>query len=356
VRHRFAGCQCCKSSGVSRRTFLGAAAALGANAFLPAAPAIAATPFRIDVHHHVFLPEVRALQERLNPGWAGQGPPGAAQWSPAAMIADMDANGVASAVVATPGPGAWYGDVDAARQISRTWNEQAARLAQDHPGRIGFFALIAPPDVEGTLKEIEYAFDVLKADGVGVYTSYGKQYLGDKAFAPVFAELNRRRAAVFVHPLAADCCGSVVPGVPPNAYEFPFDTTRAIASLLFGGTLAQAPDVRFIFSHGGGAMPMLAARIDDLTRNFKALRENVPDGMPATLKRLYVDTAGAFSPAAMAATMKTLPASHVLYGSDFPYSSSAGAIAGLADNDFPGDVLRGIERDNALALFPRLKG
>jgi predicted TIM-barrel fold metal-dependent hydrolase len=360
MRYRLTGCDCCGSaaSGVSRRAFLAGAgaAAAAASAPFPAMPARAATPFRIDVHHHIFLPEVKALQERLNPGWAGQGPPAARNWTAATMIADMDANDVASVVVATPGPGAWYGNVDAARQISRLWNEKTARLAQDHPGRVGFFALIAPPDVEGALKEIEYAFDVLKADGVGFYTSYGKQYLGDKAFAPVFAELNRRKAVVFVHPLVADCCGSVVPGIPTNAYELPFDTTRTIASLMFSGTLSQCPDLRFVFSHGGGAMPMLARRIDELTKESKALRENVPEGVPAALQRLYVDTAGAFSPAALSAVMKTLPASHVLYGSDFPYSPSAGAIAGLAENGFAGDALRAIERDNALALFPRLKG
>lgn len=361
MSYRFTGCECCAppAAGVSRRAFLAGAgaAAITSSPFLPAPPAVAApaSPFRIDVHHHIFLPEVRALQEKLKPGWAGQGPPAARNWTPATMLADMDANGVASVVVATPGPGAWHGDVGAARQISRLWNEKTARLAQDHPGRVGFFALIAPPDLDGALKEIEYAFDVLKADGVGVYTSYGKQYLGDKAFAPIFAELNRRKAAVFVHPLVADCCGSVVPGIPTNAYELPFDTTRAIASLLFGGTLSKSPDIRFIFSHGGGAMPMLARRIDELTKESKALRENVPEGVRAALQRLYVDTAGAFSPAALAAVMKTLPPRHVLYGSDFPYSPSAGAIAGLAESEFPTELLRGIERDHALALFPRLK-
>jgi 6-methylsalicylate decarboxylase len=359
MRYRFSGYQCCApvSAHVSRRRFLAGAAAtaIASSTYVRAAPAAPAAPFRIDVHHHIFLPEVRALQEKLKPGWAGQGPPAARNWTPATMLADMDANGVASVVVATPGPGAWYGDVDAARQISRLWNERTARVAQDHPGRVGFFALIALPDVDGALKEIEYAFDVLKADGVGVYTSYGKQYLGDKAFAPIFAELNRRKATVFVHPLVADCCGSVVPGIPTNAYELPFDTTRTIASLLFSGTLTKSPDIRFIFSHGGGAMPMLARRIDELTKESKALRENLAEGVPAALRRLYVDTAGAFSPAALSAVMKTLPASHVLYGSDFPYSPSAGAIGRLAESEFPPELLRGIERDHALALFPRLK-
>jgi predicted TIM-barrel fold metal-dependent hydrolase len=354
--YRFTACQCCPPSAISRRAFLGGAAALVGSAALPAAPAIAQAAHRIDVHHHIFLPQVRELQEKLKPGWARGGPPAARNWTPATMLGDMDAHGVASVVAATPGPGAWYGDNDGARQISRLWNESTAKIAQDHPGRVGFFALIAPPDVDGSLREIAYAFDVLKADGVAVYTSYNNRYLGDKAFAPVFEELNRRKAVVFVHPLVADCCGSVVPGVPTNAYELPFDTTRTIASLMFSGTLSRSPDIRFIFSHAGGAMPMLAARIDDLTKSMKALRDNVPEGVPATLRRLYVDTAGAFSPAAMAATMKTLPANHVLYGSDFPYSPSAGVIKGLAENGFAPEILRGIERENALTLFPRLKG
>jgi hypothetical protein len=135
------------------------------------------------------------------------------------MLADMDVHGVASVVVATPGPGAWYGDVDAARQISRLWNEKTARLAQNHPGRVGFFALIAPPDVDGALKEIEYAFDTLKADGIGLLTSYNGKYLGDASFAPVYAELNRRKAVIYVHPLAPNCCSDVVPGIPPGSIE-----------------------------------------------------------------------------------------------------------------------------------------
>ena len=127
MRYRFTGCQCCppRSFAVSRRALLGGAAVLGASALLPAAPAIAQARHRIDVHHHIFLPQVRELQEKLKPGWARQGPPGARDWTPATMLADMDAHGVASVVVATPGPGAWYGDAEGARQISRLWNERS---------------------------------------------------------------------------------------------------------------------------------------------------------------------------------------------------------------------------------------
>ena len=294
------------------------------------------------------------LQEKLNPKWGKlETPRGLPQWTPATMIDDMDRNGVASVVISPAGPGAWYGDVAGARQICRAWNEYAAGLRRDHGYRVGVFALVALPDVEGSLREIEYALDTLGLDGIAFYTSYDRRYPGDKEFAPVFAELNRRKATVFFHPLA--CCGAIVPGIPTNAYELPFDTTRAVASLMFSGTFMRNPEIRFIFSHGAGAIPMLAGRIDDLTRGFKDIRTEAPD-VGAILRRIHVDTAGAFHPGAMAAMRAVLPASHILYGSDFPYSSSTEALAGLAADRLGPKLLADVTRNNALALFPRLKG
>jgi predicted TIM-barrel fold metal-dependent hydrolase len=340
-------CACC--SGLNRRAFLmgGAAATL-------AMPALAqGRPSHIDVHHHIFPRSVMDLQEKLNPKWGKLAMPrGLPQWTPQMMLDDMDKNGVGAVVISNAGPGAWYGDVSGARQISRAWNEYAAGLKRDNPGRVGIFAMIALPDVEGSLSEIAYALDVLKLDGVAIYTSYDRKYPGEAAFVPVFAELNRRKAKVFVHPVA--CCGAVVPGIPTNAYELPFDTTRAISSLMFAGTFRTNPDLTFIFSHGGGAMPMLAGRIDDLTRETKALRANVPDGVEAELKKIYVDTAGAFHKGAMAASLAVLEHNHILYGSDFPYSSSAEAVAGLKANGATPTILAGIEGDNARKLFPGL--
>ena len=348
------GCVCCAPRDPSRRRFLATGVAAASTTLLPA-PSNAAVPHRIDVHHHIFPRSVMDLQEKLNLKWGKlETPRGLPQWTPQTMFDDMDNNGVASVVIAPAGPGAWFGNVERARLICRAWNEYAANLKRDNPRRVGVFALVALPDVEGSLREIEFALDVLKFDGVALYSSYDQKYPGDEKYAAVFAELNRRKAIVFVHPVA--CCGALVPGVPTNAYELPFDTTRAIASLLFSGTLSKNPDIRFIFSHAGGAMPMLAGRIDDLTRPMKALRDRAPEGVPDLLRKIYVDTAGAYYPGAIAATMKMTLETHLLYGSDFPYSSSAEALAGLAANGLAAHALAGIERGNALALFPQLTG
>ena len=346
---RLWGCAC-HAPSMSRRAFL----ASGVAAALAPAVARAQTPHRIDTHHHIFPRAVMDLQENLNPAWGKlETPRGLPPWTPRTMLDDMDANGVASVVISPAGPGAWYGNVEGARQICRAWNEYAAGLKRDHGKRVAVFALVALPDVEGSLREIEHALDTLKLDGVAFYSSYDRKYPGEAALAPVFAELNRRKAIVFFHPVA--CCGALVPGVPTNAYELPFDTTRAIASLMFSGTFTRNPDIRFIFSHAGGALPMLAGRIDDLTKTMKPLRDNVPEGVAPQLRKIFVDTAGAFYPGAMAATLKLLPETNVLYGSDFPYSSSTEAIAGLATNGLSAAALAGIERGNALALFPQLR-
>jgi len=136
-------------------------------------------------------------------------------------------------------PATWFGNVEETRKLTRQLNDYAATLVRDHPGRFGLFACIAPPDVEGSLKEIEYAFDTLKADGIGLLTSYGTLYLGDPSFAPIYAELNRRKAIVYVHPVSPNCCKYLVPGIPVGSIEYATDTTRTIAHLVFSGTATR---------------------------------------------------------------------------------------------------------------------
>jgi len=340
---------------VSRRQVLTSLVALGMGTALPGAATLAQQaakkPFRIDCHHHFLPPKYIAEEHERNKSYThGSMPPAKlAAWSPQQSLDEMGRNGVATAMVSISTPGVWYGDVELARRLSREWNEYAAQVIRDHPGRFGLFAVVAPPDTEGALREIEYALDTLKADGIGLLSNYDGKLLGDPAFAPVMEELNRRKAIVYVHPTVAPCCAAVIPGTIPQMEEFTFETTRTITSLMLNGTVAKNRDIRFIFSHGGGTIPFIAGRLEETTRG------RVPGGVEPTLRTLYYDTASAANGPAMAALMKLVPISQILFGSDYPFVQTAAGVAGLAKIGLSKSQAHAIDRGNAERLLPRLK-
>ena len=262
------------------------------------------------------------------------------------MIEQMDRNGVATVAVSLTTPSVWFGNIEEARRLSRECNEYSARLARDYPGRIAVFAAIPLPDVEGSLKEIEYAFDVLKVDGIGILTSYDGEYPGNKAWAPVFDELNRRKAMVFSHPASPACCAQVVDGIPPAVEEFQFDSTRAITNLLFSGTLGRCPDIKFIFTHGGGALPMLAGRVARRSERKTAMAE---------MQKLFFDTASITNASAMAGLLTLVKPTQVMFGSDYPILPFGPSIAQLRALNLHTEVLEAVERKSALALLPRFE-
>jgi predicted TIM-barrel fold metal-dependent hydrolase len=337
-----------------RRRFLAGIAAFGASALLPgcqsAGGGAGGKPYRIDVHHHIAPPAYSAaLREMMR---------GHAKWSVQASLDDMDKSGIATSITSLINPGmqAWMGDVAGSRKMARVANEYAATLARDHPGRFGSFASIPFPDVEGSLKEIEYALDTLKADGIYLWTSYQGKLLGDPAFFPILEELNRRKVAVYTHPATPACCSKVMPWISINAIEGPVDTTRTMISLIFhAGAARKFPDIQWIFSHSGGVTPFLLSRFERHEIEAKGAKEMAPDGVLHELQRFYYDTAQGNHPGALDALRRIIPASHIVYGTDFPFRDGAEEIDGLAGFQFRPDDLRAIERDNALKLLPALK-
>jgi predicted TIM-barrel fold metal-dependent hydrolase len=344
------------SAGVARRKFLAGLGALGAASVLPAtflraqAPtAVPGRPYRIDAHHHFSAPGfIAAIAARKT----NQLP--LEQWTPSKSIEDMDKSSVATAIISTSEPSVWFGDNEAARKLARECNDYGARLMADHPGRFGMFSTVPLPDVDGCLREIEYSQDTLKADGVCMMTSYQGKYPGDPAFTPVMSELNRRKAVVFFHPVKADCCKDLQPELAPALIELGTDTTRAIASLIFDGTASRYPDIRFIFSHGGGTMPYLMTRFEALASR-PDIAQRLPKGLQYEVRKLYYDTASFYGPYSWPTMLKLMPVSHILFGTDFPFASAETVAKGLGDAGLGASELHAIERDNALELFPRFK-
>ena len=325
-----------------RQALLGLSALAASSMTQPAEPRRAAASPIVDVHAH-FQPDVlRAL-----------GMPGPmAAWSVQKHLDDMGAAGVTRSLLSVTTPGVPETG-ERARTLARGINEDAAKLAADHRG-LSYFLALPMDDPDAALKEIEYGFDVLKAPGVGLFTSYGGEWLGDKRFDPVFQELNRRKAVVYVHPNTANCCGRLIPEVADTLIEYGTDTTRAIASYIYRGAARRFPDVRMIFSHSGGTMPFLIERFEGADRG-PAARAQAPDGFRATAARFFYDIAQSTHAVPSRALRQLVPVNHIVFGSDYPFRTTREHVQGLeADRVYSVEELKGIHAGNVERFLPEL--
>jgi len=336
-------------AGVSRRHVLRGIAAAAAGAMLPSGTLVAQSKESkagpIDLHQHIG-------------GTLG------GEWSVQKVLDLIGKNGISAVVFSNAGSGdQLYTGNEAGRSFARKWNESAAKIVSDHPKTFGFFAAIPFPDSDGSLKEIEYAYDTLKADGIGILSSIGDKYPGHPQFRPSWEEMNRRKAITFTHPFVPKCCLSLFPEAR-DSVERDFDTTRAFTNLLYTGTLAEFPNIRYIVNHSGATVPTLAGRIKDrvpgaATTGAKLPSDGItpktPKGVFYELQKLYYECAHAAYAAPMAALMAFVPPSQLLFGTDYPAEDPASTLQELKRRNLPPNVLRALYRGNAERLFPRFK-
>jgi predicted TIM-barrel fold metal-dependent hydrolase len=313
-------------------------------------------PHRIDVHHHIAPSGYVKALEKIGITTAGGAP--FPKWSPESTIDMMDRNGIATAFASISAPGVYFGDITFACNVSRRCNEILAHLVSDYPGRFGAFAVLPLPDVDAAVEELAYALDTLKLDGVGLLTSIGDQYLGDPDFDPLFEELNRRKTVVYTHPNIPPGSDKAKLEIPAPVVDFICDTTRAASNLIYNGTLERFPDIPFILSHAGGAVPYLAMRIAGL-ETLPIVKERAPKGVINYLKLFYYDTALSATRYVFPALQELVDPSHILFGTDYPFApgpATAMTIEGINSYDrFDAQTRKDIERDNAFALFPQLQ-
>ena len=370
---------------MKRRDFLAGLATAGAGALLAgsvsarqqargrgaAAPAQRPIPADlknargIDVHHHYAPPgwlKVLAEQDALNvEPWMG--------WTPAKAVEAMDRAGVQTSYSSITVPGIYFAEGFGNQQappgakfkndvpaMAREANEFGARMKADYPGRFGIWASLPLPDVDASLKEIAYAFDTLKLDGIGSITSLGTRYPGDKSFAPVFEELNRRRAIVYTHPGAGPCCLYALPGVGPTTLEYSHDTARAIVSWVNSGSAERFPNITWIFSHGGGSIWSARYIGGEIGRDPKAFASRTQQPrLLSFLRRFYYDTA-ATSNFLQMSNLKTLVGTNqIVFGTDHPYGDPIDYMLDLRDLHTSGVLSlqerQNIERNNAVRLL-----
>lgn len=345
----------CGCSSTRREFIAGAGAAIGL-AGLPTALWGKAAATRIDVHHHFDPNQIIAGSFPM--------PPMPVRWNLDKDLEDMERGGVGKAMLS------WFapvdGPADARQRAARAINDAGARLVTDRPNQFALLVNLPIPDIDASLAELSYGLDTLHAHGVCMPTNDGTRWLGDSYYNPLFEELHKRKAVVFLHPMSAACCRNLVPGVPDVLIEFGADTTRCIASLIFNGMTTRYPDVQFVFAHGGGATMAVIERfvggthgeivpgIDTKGVDFFPAKQP-PAGVLTELRKMHFDTAQATNAAVLGALKKVIPVSQILYGTDFYFQNAEVTTRQLKSSGvFNASELKAIDSGNALRLFPRL--
>ena len=309
---------------------------------------------RIDVHHHV-LPEFYKDVQRAA-GITGTAYQAFPDWTPEKSLAVMESHDIATTILSFTSPGIYFGDLAQTRDLARRCNDYLAGLVADYPGRFGGFAFLPLPDVDASLRELERIETELKLDGITLLTSVDERYIGHPDFEPVYQELNRRRTVTFIHPCYPPGTEAQGWSIPRMIIDYPFETTRVAVNLIMNGVMERLPDIPFILSHSGGALPFLAHRISIFDKKT-SLQENYPEGALAYMKRFYFDTALSGDAVPLAALSGLIEPSQILFGTDYPYISEDVVAAETAGFDaYAGfdDATRALSnRINAEKLFPR---
>jgi predicted TIM-barrel fold metal-dependent hydrolase len=309
----------------------------------------------IDTHHHVLPDFFWRETDNADAPVGGLAP---LRWSKDATLSFMDDAGIDVAVVSVSTPGVHTGDSAKARALARRCNELSAELMHAKPDRFASFACLPLPDIDASLTELSFAFDVLKLDGVVLFTNANGVYLGDAVLEPVFEELERRQAVVFVHPNPSPDAAAHSLGLPDNLLDFPTDTNRAVAQMHYTNRFARTPNVKYIFSHAGGSIPYLAARlaiIDEMGFIAGGEERGTAAGM---FHRMFWDTALVSTDPVFRMLRDVAGITQVLHGTDFPYLRRDLAVRSK-QRILQSEALNEVERSavlggNAIDLFPRL--
>jgi predicted TIM-barrel fold metal-dependent hydrolase len=307
------------------------------------------TDGRIDAHAHVIAPRyLEAITPRGGP------PPALPPATVAGLEAMMLDYGIESAVVSIGPPGAFGPDQDRINEVARTANEELAEIVSGAADRFAGLAVLPLPDPGAAVAEIGYALDTLGLDGVSLFSNVAGVYLGDPRWEPVLADLDRRGAYVFLHPGVPPVPPPLLSDHPVWLYEFPFETTRALANLIYAGALDRHRNLRLQAAHLAGTAVFLAHRIASLADREPQRAGGAPEGAIAYLERLFYDTGLSNHMLPLATTRELVGLEQIVFGTDWPYAAlpapgdPAPEFSALTDSE-----RAALDRSNALTLVPR---
>ena len=304
---------------------------------------------RIDVHTHL-IPPFWAEELRTHSGDpSGWGSP---EWSPEQLLRFMDEEGIAVSVLSLTAPGVegWKGNDRI--EMTRRVNDYGANLMAQNADRFGYFATVPLPDINATLAEIKRSYDELHVDGITLHSNYDGIYLSDPRFDPIWEELERRGATIFLHPTRPPM--PVLSGAPSPLADYPADTTRCALDLVLKEHRKRFASTKVILSHGGGYLPFAATRFAELSASLSKDRD--AEDFMTDIRSFYYDTA-LVAPSGLPSLLGMISSEHIVFGTDYPYASEKVSKIFTANLDESGglevDVLPSINK-NAAVLIKRL--
>jgi len=249
----------------------------------------------IDIHHHAIFQNHKANLKL--PAWSIESDQEA-----------MERMGISGALLSLP--------ISGPQDVIRKINSSLADLYNFNPAKYGMLASLPMANIDAALAEIDFAIHQLRADGFILPTNYQGIYLGSESLVPVLSELNRQNAVVLIHPTQP--AGDNLPTFDRDlsVYEYPLETTRSVMDLVYKNRLAQFPNIKWIISHAGGAIPYLAYRLS-IAAEWNGITQT-PAEINSSLKSLYFDLALSTSPAVFSSLQQLVTSDHILFGTDFP--------------------------------------
>jgi 6-methylsalicylate decarboxylase len=354
---------------LNRRNLLAAAAVAGVAAVAPTSPALAGEAstgpgtlqgkpptgrYRVDVHAHALPATYR--KALIDAGLEDLDGVPAPEWSVPRALDFMERYGIQAQVLCVSSPGVAFLSGQRAVNLARATNHDLAQIVRARPARFGALAVLPLPDVDASVAEAVRALDTLKLDGISVLSNYGGTYLGSPALEPLWAELDKRCAYVYIHPQPPLEVDRPTSALPPYLLEFPFDTTRAVVNLIYARTFQRYPNIRWQVAHAGGTLPFLSYRASFLANGAPGALTQ--EQFRAVLRALRYDTALAGQRSAQVSVLEVTDVDHVLFGTDWPFSAALFPASGDPQPELSATYTKKqrlqIERRNALREFPRL--
>ncbi|MDH3500779.1 MAG: amidohydrolase [Acidimicrobiia bacterium] len=243
-------------------------------------------------------------------------------------LEDMDRMGVdIQAVAVSPYQYYYWAEPGIGARAARMINDELAEATSAYPARFAPLATVPLQDTEATIAEMRHAANDLGFGGMEIAAHVEGEEVSSDRLQPVWAEAERLGMLVMIH-TAGVRYDRLLEHNFVNILGHAFDSTLAIAHLIWNGVIERHPELKIVVAHGGGYLPAYSARMDHGWGARADVAEGVPNPPTTYLEKFHFDTM-VFQPDQLEYLVQRYGADHVMLGTDYPYDMGEDDPLGL---------------------------